>query len=131
VHFINRRSEKRFISKARFILKPFFRVVRTTDLAAAGETRRELLIARPDRSLRWHEQLEEVVRTRNVIVGIGLALVVAVMTGSVLLLGYVVAGASLLLVVGVLLRRAIRPKSGSSVPSSRAAWFDVNDREAA
>lgn len=77
------------------------------------------------------EQQEEVVKSRSVIVGVALALVVAVMTGSVLLLGYVVAGASLLLVVGVLLRRAIRPYLGSSVPSSRTPWFDVNDREAA
>jgi hypothetical protein len=75
---------------------------------------------------------EEIVKSRSVILGMVLALVVAVMTGSVLLLGYVVAGASLLLVVGVLLRKTIRRYAGSPVPSSpHTPWLDLNDREAA
>jgi hypothetical protein len=77
------------------------------------------------------QQGEEIVKSRSVILGVVWALVRAVTTGSVLLLGYVVAGASLLLVAGVLLRRALRPYAGSSVPSSRTPWLDVNDREAA
>jgi len=49
----------------------------------------------------------------------------------VLLLGYVVAGASLLLVVGVLLRKAARRYARSAIPSLHTPWLDVNDREAA
>jgi hypothetical protein len=41
--------------------------------------------------------------SRRVIVSIALALLVAVATESVLLLGYVIAGATLLLAVGMLL----------------------------
>jgi len=44
--------------------------------------------------------------SRRVIVSIALALLVGVVTESVLLLGYVIAGASLLLAVGMLLRGA-------------------------
>jgi hypothetical protein len=44
-----------------------------------------------------------------------LALLVGVVTESVLLLGYVIAGASLLLAVGMLLRRAVRRFTGSRV----------------
>jgi hypothetical protein len=72
------------------------------------------------------------VESRNVIVGVVLALAVAVMTGSVLLLGYVIAGASLLLVIGMLLRKAIGPYLNSLLPpSSRASWMQANEREAA
>jgi len=78
----------------------------------------------------WTDK-EEIVKSRSVILGIVLALVLAAMTGSVLLLGYVVAGASLLLVVGVLVRKAIRRYAGSSVPSPHTAWLDLNEREAA
>jgi hypothetical protein len=74
---------------------------------------------------------EEIVKSPRVILGIVLALVLAVMTGSVLLLGYVVAGASLLLVVGVLLRKAARRYARSAIPSLHTPWLDVNDREAA
>jgi len=70
------------------------------------------------------------VKSRSVVVGIVSALVLAVMTGSVLLLGYVIAGASLLLVVGVLLRKAIR-RIGSPVRSLGTAWLNESDREAA
>jgi hypothetical protein len=66
-----------------------------------------------------------------VIVSIALALIVGVITESVLLLGYVIAGASLLLVVAVLLRKAMRRFAASRVRSSRARWLEVNDRKAA
>ena len=69
---------------------------------------------------------------RSVIVGIVLALAAAVKTESVLLLGYVFAGASLGLVVGVLLRKAIGPYvSALLLPSSRTSWVHANEREAA
>jgi hypothetical protein len=71
------------------------------------------------------------VKSRSVIVAIVLALVAGLMTGSVLLLGYVIGGASLLLAAGVLLRKAIRRYAGSAVRPSRPVWLDVNDREAA
>ncbi len=70
-------------------------------------------------------------KSRRVLVSIVLALMVGVMTESVLLLGYMIAGASLLLVVGVLLRKAIRRFAGSRVRSSRTRWLGVNDRKAA
>jgi len=63
------------------------------------------------------------VKSPRVILGIVLALVLAVMTGSVLLLGYVVAGASLLLVVGVLLRKAARRYARSAIPSLHTPWL--------
>ena len=69
--------------------------------------------------------------SRRVIASIVLALLVAVMTESVLLLGYVFAGASLLLAVGMLLRRAVRRFAGSRVGWSRTRWLGVNDRTAA
>ena len=72
-----------------------------------------------------------ILKSRRVIVSIVLALMVAVITESVLLLGYVIAGASLLLVVAVLLRKAIRRFAGWRVRSSRTGWPGVNDRKAA
>jgi hypothetical protein len=69
--------------------------------------------------------------SRRVIVSIALALLVAVVTESVLLLGYVIAGASLLLAVGMPLRRALRRVSGSRARWSRTRWQGVNDRTAA
>ena len=70
-------------------------------------------------------------KSRRVLVSIVLALMVGVMTESVLLLGYVIAGASLLLAVGMLLRRAVRRFAGSRVRGSRIRWQGVNDRTAA
>jgi len=79
----------------------------------------------------WSKQ-EDVVTSRSVIVGMVLALAVAVSTGSVLLVGYAFAGASLLLLIGVLVRKAIGPYVGSwLLPSSRISWVDTNEREAA
>ena len=70
-------------------------------------------------------------KSRSVIVGIVFALALAVMTGSVLLLGYVLAGASLLLIFAVVIRKAIRRCAVSRVPSPDTRWLDLNDREAA
>jgi hypothetical protein len=63
-----------------------------------------------------------------VIVSIALALLVAVVTESVLLLGYVIAGATLLLALSLLLRRTLRLLAGSRVRSSRTRRQAVNDR---
>jgi hypothetical protein len=63
--------------------------------------------------------------------GILAVLVVALVTGSVLLLGYIAAAASFLTIVGLLLRRAIRRRTLSPPHSLRAGWVDVGDREAA
>jgi hypothetical protein len=68
--------------------------------------------------------------SRRVIVSIALALLVGVVTESVLLLGYVIAGASLLVAVGMLLRPAVRHFAGSRVRWSPTRW-GVNDRTAA
>ena len=67
--------------------------------------------------------------SRRVIVGIVLALMVGVMSESVLLLGYVIAGASLLLAVAVLLQKAIRRSAGSRLRSSRTGWLGVQRSE--
>jgi hypothetical protein len=75
------------------------------------------------------EQEETVKRT--VIVGVVFAVVVAVLTGSVLLLGYAIAGASLLLGAGLLVRKALHRSARASRRSYRSDWLDVNDREAA
>jgi hypothetical protein len=69
------------------------------------------------------------VKSRRVLVSIVLALMVGVMTESVLLLGYVIAGASLLLVVAVLLRKAIRRFAGSRLWASRTGWLGVQRSE--
>lgn len=76
-------------------------------------------------------QQEEMVKSPSVIVGGVLALVVGVTTGSARLLACVIAGASLLLVVGELVRRAVRRYAGLPIRSSRTGWLDVNDRETA
>ena len=81
-------------------------------------------------ALMWDNR-RNILNSRRVIVSIALALLVGVVTESVLLLGYVIAGASLLLAVGMLLRRALRRFAGSRVPWSRTRWQGVNDRTAA
>lgn len=68
--------------------------------------------------------------SRRVIVSIVLALLVGVVTDSVLLLGYVIAGASLLLAVALLLRRAIRRFAGWRSRLSLSGR-SVSDRKAA
>lgn len=81
-------------------------------------------------ALMWDNR-RNILNSRRVIVSIALALLVGVVTESVLLLGYVIAGASLLLAVGMLLRRALRRFAGSRVRWSRTRWQGVNDRTAA
>jgi predicted branched-subunit amino acid permease len=81
-------------------------------------------------ALMWDNR-RNILNTRRVTVSIALALLVAVVTESVLLLGYVIAGSTLLLGVGMLLRRALHRVSGSRVRWSRTRWEGVNDRTAA
>ena len=64
-----------------------------------------------------------------VVVGILLVLTVALVTGSVLLLGYIASAASFLMIIGLLLRKTRRALS--SIPRQahgRSVW---DDREAA
>ena len=68
-------------------------------------------------------------KSRSIVMGILLVFTAALATGSVLLLGYVAAAASFLIIIGLLLRKARRRLS--SIRSSRARWLDVDDREAA
>jgi hypothetical protein len=70
-------------------------------------------------------------KIRSVFVGIVFVAALAVITGSVLLLGYVAAGASLLLMSAVLIRMVVRPRPASQMPPSHTRWLDVRDREAA
>jgi predicted branched-subunit amino acid permease len=81
-------------------------------------------------ALMWNNR-RNILNSRRVIVSIALALLVAVVTESVLLLGYVIAGASLLLAVSMLLRRALRRCSGPRTRWSRTRWPGVNDRTVA
>jgi hypothetical protein len=66
-------------------------------------------------------------------VGLGLTLVVALalITGSVLLIGYTVAAASLATVAIVLVRKALRRESSVAIESFVPRWVDAEDREAA
>lgn len=70
-------------------------------------------------------------KSRSVIVGVVCAAALAVITGTVLLLGYVIAGASLLLIAGVVIRRVLRRGASSPMLPSHTRWLDVSDREAA
>jgi hypothetical protein len=69
-------------------------------------------------------------KSRSVVVGIAFA-GLAVITGSVLLLGYVIGGASLLLMSGVLVRRVFRRRLTFQLPPTHTRWLDVSDRKAA
>ena len=69
--------------------------------------------------------------SRSVVVGIVLVAALAVITGSVLLLGYVVGGVSLLLMSAVLVRRVVRRRPTSRRPLSPTRWLDDNEQEAA
>lgn len=69
--------------------------------------------------------------SRSVVVGVVCAAALAVITGTVLVLGYLIAGASLLLMSAVLIRRAVRPGTRSRIRSPHTSWRDVGDREAA
>jgi hypothetical protein len=64
-------------------------------------------------------------------VGLALTVAFALVTGSVLLIGYAAAAASLLIIVTLLVRRALRGGSASPIPLDVARWVDSEDREAA
>ena len=70
-------------------------------------------------------------KSRTAVVGIVCVAALAVITGSVLLVGYVVAGASLLLMLAMLIRRAVSRRRTPQMRPSHARWVDVRDREAA
>jgi hypothetical protein len=78
-----------------------------------------------------NEKEEQDVRSRFVIVGFVLVVAVALITESVLLIGYVAAAASLLTVVTVLVKRAIRRDSSAPIDSFVPRWVGMEDREAA
>jgi hypothetical protein len=71
------------------------------------------------------------VKNRNFIMGIVSAAALAVMTESVLLLGYVVAGTTLLMIATVAVRRVLRRGPRLARRQSHTRWLDVSDREAA
>ena len=70
-------------------------------------------------------------RSRIVVLGLVLIVVLALFTGSVLLLGYVAAAASVLTVLTLLVKRAIRRESIAPTESFVPRWIDAEDREAA
>lgn len=70
-------------------------------------------------------------RSRALVVGFVLFIALAVVTGSVLLIGYVAAAASLLTVVALLARKALRRESKVSIESPVPRWVDAEHRAAA
>jgi hypothetical protein len=71
------------------------------------------------------------VRSRTVVVGFVLIIALALITGSVLLIGYVAAAASLLTVATLLVRKALRRESKMTIESPVPRWIDAEEREAA
>jgi hypothetical protein len=71
------------------------------------------------------------VRSRTVVLGFVLIVALALVTGSVLLIGYVAAAASLLTVLTLVVKRAIRGESTAPIESFAPRWVDAEDREAA
>jgi hypothetical protein len=71
------------------------------------------------------------VRSRTVVLGFVLFVVLALFTGSVLLIGYVAAAASLLIVLTLLVKRALRGDSTEPIESFVPRWVDADHREAA
>ena len=74
---------------------------------------------------------KENVRSRTVALGFVLIVALALFTGSVLLIGYVAAAASLLAVLMLLVKRAIRRESTAPIESFVPRWVAAEDREAA
>ena len=70
-------------------------------------------------------------RSRIVIGGLALTVALALVTGSVLLIGYATAAASLLIIVTLLVRKALRGRSASPIQSPVPRWLDSREREAA
>jgi hypothetical protein len=71
------------------------------------------------------------VRSRIVVMGSLLIIALALATGSVLLIGYAAALASLLTIVTLLVRRAIRGRATVSIESPVPRWIEREEREAA
>ena len=70
-------------------------------------------------------------RSRMIVVGFAFIVALALVTGSVLLVGYVAAATSLLFIATLLVRTALRGRSASPIPLDVAGWVDAEDREAA
>ena len=70
-------------------------------------------------------------RSRTVVLGFVLIVALALFTRSVLLIGYVAAAASVLTVLTLLVKRAIRRESIAPTESFVPRWVDAEDREAA
>lgn len=70
-------------------------------------------------------------RSRTVVLGSVLVVALALFTGSVLLIGYVAAAASVVTALSVLVKRAIRGESIAPTESFVPRWVDMKDREAA
>ncbi len=70
-------------------------------------------------------------RSRIVVLGFVLTVALALFTGSVLLVGYVAAAASVLAVLTLLVKRAIARESIAPTESFVPRWVDADDREAA
>jgi uncharacterized membrane protein YphA (DoxX/SURF4 family) len=71
------------------------------------------------------------VRSRIVVVALALIVGLTLVTGSVLLIGYAAAAASLLIIVTLLVRNALRGGSASPIQSPVPRWVDSREREAA
>ncbi len=70
-------------------------------------------------------------KSRMVVVGFALIVALALVTGSVLLVGYAVAAVSLLVGVTLLVRKALRAGFHSPTSLDVARWGDSENREAA
>ena len=70
-------------------------------------------------------------RSRTVVLWFVLIVALALFTRSVLLIGYVAAAASVLTVLTLLVKRAIRRESIAPTESFVPRWVDAEDREAA
>ena len=70
-------------------------------------------------------------RSRMVLVGFVLIVALALVTGSVLLVAYAAAAASLMTVVTLLVRKALRDRSPSPIPLEMARWVYSEERGAA
>jgi hypothetical protein len=71
------------------------------------------------------------VRSRILVLGFLLIVALALFTGSVLLIGYVAAAASVLVVVTLLMKRAIRRESTAPTESFVPRWVEAEEGEAA
>lgn len=70
-------------------------------------------------------------RSRTVVVGFVSIVAVALLTGSVLLLGYLAAAASVLTAVIMLVKGVIRRETIAPTEPLVPRWVDAEDREAA